>query len=58
MTEYLTELRARQETVDEVRSEEEAKADALRKEAVDSTKFDPDAEEPEAAEEDKSTDAA
>ena len=43
--EYLTELRARQDVEDDVRSEEEAQADAKRKEAIDATKFDPDAEE-------------
>lgn len=57
VTEYLTELRARQDTVDEVRSEEEAKADAKRKAAIDATKFDPDAEEP-AESEEKQEDAA
>lgn len=60
IAEYLTELRARQETVDEVRDEEEKKAEDLRKEAADGTKFDPDAEEPEEGDEEKksSEDAA
>ena len=58
VTEYLTELRARNETVDEVRNEEEAKADAKRKAAIDATKFDPDAEVPEASETEDSANAA
>ena len=57
ITEYLTELRARNETVDEVRNEEEAKADAKRKAAIDATKFDPDAEVPEASETEDSASA-
>lgn len=58
VTEYLTELRARNETVDEVRNEEEAKAEAKRKAAIDATKFDPDAEVPEASETEDSANAA
>lgn len=54
--EYLQELRKRASTADETRTEEEKVAEDKRKAAVEGTKFDPDAEEPPA--EDDETDAA
>lgn len=46
IAEYLTELRERESEVDDTRAEEEKLADQKLKEAIDDTKFDPNADLP------------
>lgn len=60
IAEYLTELREREAEVDDTRAEEEKLADQKLKEAIDDTKFDPDAEVPdeEADEEEEKKDSS